>query len=160
MRLTDIVTVETEGAHGGFEMVHSKTLVPTPRPEMLVVGESELVIVPDPDRRAQEPVPTEGVFAAMTAFGLLMHKVWLGPAFETEGLLFTVIVTLEEEAGHAPLEMTHTKTLFPTGKPVTEVFGDKEFVMVPEPETSDQLPLPITGIFPDRVVVGLVMHKV
>ena len=56
-------------AHGGFEIAHSKTLTPTPKPVTDVVGESEFVIVPDPDSNVQTPVPTVGVFAAIIAFG-------------------------------------------------------------------------------------------
>jgi hypothetical protein len=48
-------------------MVHWKTFGPVPSPVILVVGESELVIVPLPEIKLQAPVPVTGVFAAIVA---------------------------------------------------------------------------------------------
>jgi hypothetical protein len=73
--LTVIVTLETEGAQGALEMVHAKTLVPDPKPVILVVGESEFVIVPLPETKVQAPVPVVAVFAAIKVFALLIHNV-------------------------------------------------------------------------------------
>jgi hypothetical protein len=80
-----IVTFETEGAQGGFEIVQAKTLFPTPNPVIEVVGEREFVIVPDPDTNVQTPVPTAALFAAIKVFGLLIQSVWLEPAFAIVG---------------------------------------------------------------------------
>jgi hypothetical protein len=65
-----MVTLELDGTQGALEIVHAKILVPNPRPVMLVVGESELVIVPIPETKVHTPVPDVAVFAAMNVFGL------------------------------------------------------------------------------------------
>ena len=70
-----MVTLELEGAHGGFEIVHAKTLFPKPNPFMFVIGERELVIDPVPETKVQTPVPAIAVLAFITVFGLLAHKV-------------------------------------------------------------------------------------
>lgn len=62
-----MVTLETELAQGGFEMVHLKTLGPTPNPLMLVVGDKELVIVPLPEISDHVPTPAVVVLAAIVA---------------------------------------------------------------------------------------------
>ena len=64
-----MVTLELEGAQGLFEIVQAKTLVPKPNPVIEVVGESELVIVPDPEIKVHIPVPTVAVFADITVVG-------------------------------------------------------------------------------------------
>ena len=69
------MTLELDEGQGGFEMVHSKTFTPKPKPVILVVGESELVIVPLPEIKVQTPEPTVALFALMNVFGLLIHKV-------------------------------------------------------------------------------------
>ncbi len=67
--LTDIVTLDTEAAHGAFEMVHAKTLLPTAKPVILDVGESEFVITPLPETKLHAPAPTNAVLAAIVVVG-------------------------------------------------------------------------------------------
>lgn len=62
-----MVTVEVDGVHGGFEMVHSKTFGPTPNPVTPEVGDAGVVIVPAPLTKVHNPVPTVGVFPANDA---------------------------------------------------------------------------------------------
>ena len=62
-----IITFETEFKQGGFVMVQRKTFIPTPNPLMVVVGDKELVIIPEPAIKVHAPVPTVGVFAAIVA---------------------------------------------------------------------------------------------
>mgnify|MGYP003394699347 CR=1 FL=1 len=62
-----MVTLEIELAQGGFEIVHLKTFAPTPGPVIVVEGDNEFVIVPDPEIKVHAPVPITGVFAAMVA---------------------------------------------------------------------------------------------
>ncbi len=45
-----------------------------------------------------------------------------------------------------PLVIIHSKTFVPIPKPVILVVGDKEFVIVPEPETTDHVPTPEVGV--------------
>lgn len=42
---------------------------------MLVAGDKELVIVPIPEIKVHEPVPTVAVLAVITVVGVLTHKV-------------------------------------------------------------------------------------
>ena len=70
-----MVTLELEGAQGLFEIVQAKTLVPKPNPVIEVVGESELVIVPDPETKVHTPVPTVAELAVINVFGLLIQSV-------------------------------------------------------------------------------------
>ena len=66
---TTIETVEEVGAQGALEIVQAKTFVPKPNPVIEVVGDNELVIVPDPEIRVHTPVPTVAVFADITVLG-------------------------------------------------------------------------------------------
>ncbi len=70
-----IVTFDTVGAQGAFEIVHAKTLVPSPKPVIDVVGDSELVIDPNPETNVHTPVPAVGLFAAINALGLEIQTV-------------------------------------------------------------------------------------
>ena len=56
-------------------MVHANTFVPAPKLVIAVVGESEFVIVPLPETNVHTPVPTTAVLAAITVFGLVVHKL-------------------------------------------------------------------------------------
>lgn len=154
-----IVTFEIELAQGAFEIVHLKTLLPTPNPVMLVVGESELVIVPEPEIRVHAPIPAVGVFAAIVA-PELVQTVWLGPAAAIEGIAFTVMVTFDVEEEQGGLLIDHVNTLVPTVSPVMLVVGDNELVITPEPETLNHLPIPVVAAFAFIVVDVLVAQSV
>ena len=62
-----MVTLETELAHGGFEIVHAKTFAPTPKLVIADVGDNEFVIVPEPETRVHAPVPTITALAPIVA---------------------------------------------------------------------------------------------
>ena len=70
-----IDTVEVDAAQGGFEMVHSKIFIPKPKPVTEVVGESEFVIIPEPEIKLHAPVPVVATFAFNAVVGDDMHKV-------------------------------------------------------------------------------------
>lgn len=72
---TIIETVDEEARQGEFEIVHAKTFVPSANPVIEVIGESELVIVPEPEIKLHVPTPTVAVLAVINVFGLLTHKV-------------------------------------------------------------------------------------
>ncbi len=46
-----MVTLEEESGHGLFKIVQAKTLVPTVKPVMVVVGDNEFVIAPLPETK-------------------------------------------------------------------------------------------------------------
>ena len=70
-----IVTFETEGAQGAFEMVHAKTLFPSPNPVTPVVGDNELLMVPIPETKVHTPVPTVAVLAVIKVLGTVTHNI-------------------------------------------------------------------------------------
>lgn len=77
------------------------------------------------------------------------------------GAGLTVIVIVDNVKGQAPLfVMLHCKIFEPSPNPVTAVFGDKLFVIVPVPEIKDQVPMPEIGVLPDKVVEGFKMHNI
>jgi hypothetical protein len=151
-----IATVDEEAGQAPFDMVHWNTLTPEPRPLTVEIGEMELEIVAAPDTSVQTPVPTAGVLPANVP--LVAHKVCDGPAFEALGVASLLIATVDEEAGHKPLEMVHWKTLTPILKAVMPDVGDEGDVIIPLPETKLQAPVPITGVLPAKVAV--VAHTV
>lgn len=57
-------------------------------------------------------------------------------------------MTVSVEAIQVPLEMVQTNVFVPILSPVTLDVGDEVVAMVPAPETTLQLPVPIIGVFP------------
>ena len=70
------------------------------------------------------------------------------------------MVILETEGAQGGLEIVQAKTLGPKPNPVIGVVGDKEFVIVPEPDSKVQAPLPITGVLAVIVAVGTLKQTV
>ena len=70
------------------------------------------------------------------------------------GAWLTVSVTFEVEGAQGLFEMVHAKTLFPKPNPVIEVVGEREFVIVPLPETNVQTPTPTVAVLAVMLVVG------
>lgn len=69
---------------------------------------------------------------------------------------------LETEDAHGGLLIDQVRTVTPGVNPVTVVFLTSGFVIVPEPETKTQIPVPLVGLFPAKVAVAVpvVAHKV
>ena len=68
-------------------------------------------------------------------------------------LLSTCIVIEEILGAQTPLLIVHCKTFVPVGKPVTELFGDVVFVIMPLPYVTDHVPEPTSGVFAFKTVV-------
>jgi hypothetical protein len=151
-----ITTVEVDGGHVPLEIVHWKELTPNPKPVIPEVGEVGVVIVPLPDIKVHSPVPTIGAFPAKVAVDV--QTVWVDPALETVGKGSRTTVTLTVDDGHTPLVILHWYISVPTEIPVTMVVFVKNELGEPVPETTDQLPVPIAGIFP--VIVAVPAHSV
>ena len=64
-----------------------------------------------------------------------------------------VMFDVEEE--HGELLIDQVNTLIPGVKPVTVVFLNKGFVIVPEPETKTHNPVPTTGLLAAIVAVAV-----
>src|SRR4051812_37214851 len=65
------------------------------------------------------------------------------------------MVTCETEAAQGGLEIVHAKTFGPTPSDVIVVFLTRGLVIVPDPETKDQFPIPAAGLFPAMVAAAL-----
>ncbi len=68
-----IRTVEVDGGHTPLLIVHSKTLLPTPKFTTPELGERGVMIIPGPLSTFHIPKPTLAVFAARVA--LVEHTV-------------------------------------------------------------------------------------
>ena len=149
-----MLTLEIEAAQGGFAIVQRNVFIPTPNPVIVVVGESEFVIVPDPAMIDHEPVPETALFAAMVTVPVV-QTVCAGPAFAIVGTALLTIVICETELAQGALEMVHANTLVPAGaKPVIVVTEEAGVVITPAPEIFVQTPTPTTGAFAAIVAVG------
>ena len=73
---------------------------------------------------------------------------------------FTIIATVDTEAKQGALEIVQAKTFVPNPNPVIEVVGDREFVIIPVPETKVQTPVPTVAVLAFMNVLGLVIHNV
>ena len=157
---TTSVTFETEDKHGIFEIVQANTLFPKPKPVMIEFGEVGLVIVPLPETRVHIPVPIVVVLAVIVVVGEEIQSVCVVPAFDGVGRSFTRIETVDELAEHGLFEIVHSKIFKPKPKPVIEVVGDNELVIVPEPEINDQVPTPTVAVLAFIKAFGLVIQTV
>ena len=76
------------------------------------------------------------------------------------GASFTSKETVEEEDAQGELEMVHWKIFVPNPKPVIEVVGESELVIVPLPDTNDHDPVPTTAGFAAIIAFGLEIQSV
>ena len=122
---------------------------------MVVVGESEFVIVPAPETNVHDPVPTRGLLAAIVAEEET-HTVCVGPALATVGGSLIVMVMFEVEDAHGEFEIDQVNTLVPAGvKPVTLVIGELGVVIVPGPEIFTQRPEPTATVLAAITAIGV-----
>ena len=56
--------------------------------------------------------------------------------------------------------MVQAKIFTPKAKPVIDVVGNNEFVIVPVPETKVQIPVPTVAVLAVMNVFGLLIHNV
>ncbi len=132
-----------------------------PIPVTLVFGVLGEVIVAVPDKTLQLPTPMVGVLPANTVVLEFAHSVCEAPALDTIGILSTCMAIVEVEAGHTPLDIVHCNMLLvPVGTLVIVVFGVLGEVMTPPPVITLQVPIPTVGVFPARVVLFVLIHKV
>ena len=128
--------------------------MPTAKPVMDVVGESEFVIVPLPDNKVHDPIPTVAEFATMVVVGDEIQSVCEDPAIAVVGTSFTSMETVEEEGAQGAFAIVHAKTFVPNPKPVIDVVGESEFVIVPLPETKVHTPAPAVAELADIIALG------
>ena len=142
-----------------MDIAHCNTLEPTAKLLAELVAEVLLLIVAIPETTVHEPVPTVGGLALRFTLGDEIQIDCVDPAFETVGKLSTCTVMLDV-LKQPPLLSRHCKTLFPTPKFVAELLKDPGVVIVPVPETTDQVPIPKVGALAARTVVGVLTQSV
>ena len=76
------------------------------------------------------------------------------------GTFRTRIETVEEVGAQGAFEIVHAKTFVPNPKPVIDVVGESEFVIVPLPETKVHTPVPTVAVLAAINVFGLLMQSV
>lgn len=121
----------------------------------VVVGDEGLVIT-GPEgtgaRKDHTPVPEVGAVALMVALAT-PQTVTSGPALAVEGAAIRDMVRLALESVQGALEMVHLTTVdAPSVNPVTEELGLLGEEMTPLPDTTVQVPVPLTGMAPETVV--------
>jgi hypothetical protein len=62
------------------------------------------------------------------------------------------MITSSLDGGHVPLEIVQRKTLAPVPRFVTGVLAEDGEMIVPVPEMSVHIPVPVTGVFAASVV--------
>ena len=69
-------------------------------------------------------------------------------------------MVLEVDEQVPALVILHCKTFVPKLNPLTELVGILELVKTAEPDTTDQLPVPVVGVFAAKVVEPVVTQIV
>lgn len=157
-----IVTFETEEAQGGLLIDHVKTVNPGVKPVSAVFLRRGFARVPEPETITHIPVPLTGALPAklVEAVPVVAQRTWLGPAFETVGAGFVVIVMFEIEGTQDEKLVVHASTVVPTVSPVTVEAGFVGVVIVPGPEIFVHTPEPTTGVLPAKRAVPAVTQTV
>lgn len=147
---TRMFTVSREGGQEPLVMVQTKRLLPMLMPVTSDEAEVGELTVPDPETTVHNPVPTVGTLAVMVVLEP-RQITWLVPAFDWVGCGSTVMTTVSTDGGQVPLVMVQMNLLGPMDKPFTDEEEEPALDIEPVPETSDQRPVPMVGIFPLNV---------
>jgi hypothetical protein len=104
---------------------------------------------PVPETKIHVPLPITGVLPAKVDDDAQI--VWSDPAFAVVGFASTLIVIKSSEGGQVPFEIRHLKIFAPMLNPVTTDDGEFGDEGIPVPETKDQVPVPVVGVFPVKL---------
>src|ERR1051325_3976428 len=146
-----ITTVSVDEGQLALLIVQTNVFAPTERPVTAEVGLPGVVTLALPAITVHTPVPTVGALLARAA--VVEQTVWSGPALAVVGAASRVMTTVSLEDPHEPLLTVHLKRFGPTPRAVTVDVGLPGVVIVPEPLTRLQVPVPTEGVFPARVAV-------
>jgi hypothetical protein len=149
-------TVDVDAGHTPFVIDHSKTFVPTLR--LLAVEEFDEVLatVADPAITDQLPTPTMGAFAESVTAVAQTVRLW--PALAVVGTWSRWIATVDVDVAHTPFVIDHSKTFVPTLRLFAMEGLDELVATDADPVSTDQIPIPTTGVFAERVTA--VAHTV
>lgn len=133
-------------------IVQTNVFIPLLIPVIDEVGDVGVVIVPPPETTVHNPVPSTGMFPFKE--DELEQMVESLPAAAVVGKGLMLKLTESTEAAQAPFEIVQINVFTPTPIPVIPEVGDAGVVIVPVPETSVHIPVPIVATFPASVPVG------
>ena len=156
---TFTITSSAEAGHTPLEMVQlSVAEEPGTNPEISEVGDPGVSIVAVPDTKDQVPLPIPGALPSRTVV-VILHNPWPAPASEVVGGASMVTTTSSSDEGQKALEMVHFKvTVAPITRSDMVDVGEVAEIIVAEPETRVQVPIPVIGLFPERSVL-VTLHK-
>ena len=109
------------------------------------------MITPEPETSVHRPVPLNGVLPFKVA--VVAQTVWLEPAFAVVGAGFTNISTVSRVGVQPNPDIVQINLFKPRPIPVMVVLANDGLVIVPEPESNDQLPVPLVGVLAAIVAV-------
>ena len=152
-----ILTSLVDAAQGALLIIHRNLYDVPGIPVKVLVGLVGVVIMPPvPLIMLHAPVPTTGVFAArfVDVSPHIVDPVWSGPALDTVGDCWNVILTSLVDAAQGALLIVHLNLYDVPGIPVKVLVGLVGVVIVsPVPLIMLHNPVPIIGVFAARVVV-------
>jgi len=151
---TLIMTVSTEFGQTPLEIVQVNVSdEPIVKPVMPEIGLAGAVTIDKPPITAQRPLPIVGVFPAKVDV-VTLHRFWSGPAAAVVEFWSTLITTVSISLEQAPLEIVQVNVSEEPGvNPVTVEVELDGVVTVDEPKITAHAPVPVTGVFPAKVVV-------
>ena len=71
-----------------------------------------------------------------------------------------MMLTFETEFAQGAFAIVHAKTFVPNAKPVMDVVGESELVIVPLPEISVHVPIPTVAVLAVIKVFGLLLQSI
>jgi hypothetical protein len=147
---TNTETVLVETGQTPLATDHSKMLFPVAKP--VTPDEFNVGVVTEelPAITDQVPTPTIGALALKVVFG--EQITWFKPAIDTVGNESTKIITVSVELGQVPFEVVQTRELTPLDNAITDDEFNVGVVIDDVPVLTDQMPVPIEGIFEFNVV--------
>jgi hypothetical protein len=120
-----------------------KPEVPGLMPVMVELGADGVVMMPDPLKSTQLPVPMAGILPVSEVLSSQINLS--GPAMGCEGCASRKIMTESLKAVQTPFETDQTRMLFPTERLLKSELGSVVEPMLLPPTATDHEPVPTDG---------------
>jgi hypothetical protein len=146
-------TVEEEGGHVPFAIVHCRVAVLPASTITLVVALAGVTIVAVPATTVHNPVPIAGTFAAIV-YRESEQCVCAGPATDGVGVA-KFVNTTSSVVLHVPFVMVHLRVAVAPVATVTAVVALVGVVIVAAPETIVHNPEPVAGVLAAMINAGV-----